>query len=117
MLYMLDTNICIFLISKKKPFYFDKLDELQIKNNSRIAISTIVLAELQYGIANSQHQEQNQSTLNILLGKLEILPYSEECAFFYGTIRASLKKAGHLIGGNDLLIASRVDGLIVEHWE
>jgi tRNA(fMet)-specific endonuclease VapC len=135
MLYMLDTNICIFLISKKKPSYFDKLDKLQTKNNPRIAISTIVLAELQYGIANSQRQEQNQSALNILLGKLEILPYSEECTFFYGKIRALLKTTGCLIGGNDLLIAShaiaenailitnnfdefrRVDGLIVEHWE
>jgi tRNA(fMet)-specific endonuclease VapC len=135
MLYMVDTNICIFLLSKRKPVYFEKLDKLQNKINNRIAISAIVLAELQYGIANSQRQEQNQRDLNALLSKFEILSYSEECAFFYGNVRAVLKKSGCLISGNDLLIAShamaenailvtnnikefqRVDGLNVEHWE
>lgn len=135
MLYMLDTNICIFLLSKRKPVYFEKLDKLQNKINNRIAISAIVLAELQYGIANSQRQEQNQRDLNALLSKFEILSYSEECAFFYGNVRAVLKKSGCLISGNDLLIAShamaenailvtnntkefqRVDGLNVENWE
>lgn len=135
MLYMLDSNICIFLLSKRKPAYFEKLDKLQNKINNRIAISAIVLSELQYGIANSQRPEQNQKDLNILLSKFEILPYSEKCAIFYGNIRAVLKKSGCLISGNDLLIAShavaesailitnnikefkRVDGLNVEFWE
>jgi len=135
MLYMLDTNICIFLLGKKKHFYFNRFEELQTKGSNKIAISTIVLAELQYGISNSQRQEQNQSDLNILLSKFEILPYSAECTYFYGKIRASLKKAGCVIGGNDLLIAShaiaedatlitnnlgefqRVDGLALEYWE
>ena len=132
---MLDTNICIFLLTKRKPAYFQKLDELQNKINNRIAISAIVLSELQYGISNSQQPERNQKDLNILLSKLEILPYSETCAAFYGNIRSTLKKSGCLISGNDLLIAShaiaedailitnnikefrRIDGLIVEHWE
>lgn len=135
MFYMLDTNICIFLLSKKKPLYFDRLEKLQTKGKHKIAISTIVLAELQYGISNSQRQEQNQSDLNTLLSKFEILPYSTECAYFYGKIRSSLKKNGCVIGGNDLLIAShaiaedailitnnirefeRVDGLALEFWE
>jgi len=135
MLYMLDTNICIFLLSKRKPVYFEKLDKLQNKINNRIAISTIVLSELQYGIANSQRPEQNQKDLNALLSKFEILPYSETCAIFYGNIRTTLKKSGCLISGNDLLIAShalaedailitnnirefqRIDGLLLEYWE
>lgn len=135
MRYMLDTNICIFLLGKKKRLYFDKLEELQAKGGHKIAVSTIVLAEMQYGVSNSQRKEQNQSDLNILLSKLEILPYSSDCAYFYGKIRASLKKAGCVIGGNDLLIAShaiaenatlitnnlgefqRVEGLALEYWE
>ena len=134
MLYMLDTNICIFLLGKKRKTYFDKLDRIQMKGHS-IAISSIVLAELQFGIANSQRTEQNQRELNILLGRLDVLSYDSKCAYFYGELRMTLKKTGRLIGGNDLFIAShamaedailvtnnlrefqRVEGLKIEHWE
>jgi len=134
MLYMLDTNICIFLLGKKRKTYFDKLDRIQTKGHD-IAISSIVLAELQFGIANSQRVEHNQRELNVLLSKLEVLSYDGKCAYFYGELRTALKKAGRLIGGNDLFIAShamaedailitnnlqefqRVKGLKIEHWE
>lgn len=107
MLYMLDTNICIFLLGKKQTSYFDKLDDLQTKKH-KIAISAIVLSELQFGIANSHKIEQNQKDLNVLLGKLDILSYDAKCAKYYGELRTSLKKMGRIIGGNDLLIASHV---------
>ncbi len=131
---MLDTNICIFLLGKKQKFYFDKLDKIQIKGH-KLAISTIVLAELQFGVANSKRIEQNQKDLNILLGKLDIMPYDDKCARYYGELRANLKKAGRIIGGNDLLIAShaiaenailitnnyqefqRISDLMIEHFE
>lgn len=134
MLYMLDTNICIFLLGKKKVTYFDKLDNIQ-KNGHSIAISAIVLAELQFGVANSHRVEQNQKDLNLLLSRLEIMSYNDKCAYFYGELRTALKKVGRLIGGNDLFIAShamaedailitnnkqefqRVNGLKLEHWE
>lgn len=132
---MLDTNICIFLLGKKKLTYFDQLDKLQAKTSNQIGISAIVLSELQYGIANSQNKKQNQQDLNILLSKLIILPYTDKSAFYYGEIRAELKKQGCIIGGNDLLIAShavaeeatlitnntkefqRINGLKIIHWE
>lgn len=132
---MLDTNICIFLLGKKKTIYFDKLDKLQTKAKHKIAISAIVLAELQYGIADSQRKAQNQSDLSILLSNLDILSYTDKSAFYYGEIRTELKKKGCIIGGNDLLIAShaiaeeailitnntkefqRIEGLSVLHWE
>jgi tRNA(fMet)-specific endonuclease VapC len=132
---MLDTNICIFLLGKKKVIYFDRLDELQAKMKHNIAISAIVLAELQYGIANSKHKAQNQSELSVLLSNLDIFPYTDKSAFYYGKIRAALKKKGCIIGGNDLLIAShaiaeeailvtnntkefqRIEGLGMLHWE
>jgi tRNA(fMet)-specific endonuclease VapC len=131
---MLDTNICIFLLGKKQKFYFNKLDYIQTKGHN-LAISTIVLAELQFGVANSHRVEQNQKYLNILLGKFNILSYDDKCARYYGELRAALKKEGRIIGSNDLLIAShamaenavlitnnyrelqRVTGLKIEHWE
>jgi tRNA(fMet)-specific endonuclease VapC len=134
MLYMLDTNVCIFLIKRKSPIYFEKLEKLR-KEKHHIAISSIVLSELQYGVANSQYREQSQSNLDIFLGRIEVLPYTDECAYFYGEIRAKLKKIGRVIGGNDSFIAGhamarkailitnnfkefqRVDGLDIEYWE
>ena len=103
-LYMLDTNICIYLIKKKPISYFETLAKLSRNNN--FAISSIVLAELQYGVANSSRKEGSQIDLNLLTSKLEILPYTEECAFYYGEIRRDLKQQGLMIGSNDLLIAS-----------
>ncbi len=132
MIYMLDTNICVYAINQQPEFYYKKLELLE-KDNI-IAISSIVLAELQYGVANSKRKEQNQIKLNIFLSKLEVIDFSAKCAFYYGELRAELKKKGIIIGNNDLLIAShalceqailitnnisefkRVKGLALEDW-
>ena len=132
MLYMLDTNICIYLMKRKSLSLFKKLALIEKRND--IAISSIVLAELQFGVANSQHKEQSQINLNILLSKLDVLPYTEQCAFYYGEIRTELKRKGSPIGANDLLIGShalaekailvtnnakefkRIKALTIENW-
>ena len=104
MKYMLDTNICIYILNNKPVEYLDRLKKIE-KNHS-IFISSIVVSELQYGIARSQRKEQNQNNVNALLSRLEVLDYSASCAKYYGEIRASLQKKGVIIGGNDLFIAS-----------
>jgi len=101
---MLDTNICIYIINKKPLSFLPKLEKIDQLHT--LAISSIVLAELQYGVSNSVHKIQNQINLDAFLTKVEILPYCEKAAFFYGEIRSLLQKQGKLIGGNDLLIAS-----------
>ena len=104
MIYMLDTNICIYIINKKPISYIKKLESLE-KTDS-IALSTIVLAELQYGVSNSRFKEKNQINVNSFVSKLDIIDFTEQCAFFYGEIRTDLKQKGIIIGNNDLLIAS-----------
>ena len=101
---MLDTNICIYILNKKPQSYITRLDKLEKKHP--ICISAIVLAELQYGVSNSKFKEQNQINVNYLLDKLEVLDFSSKCAFYYGKLRADLKRRGAIIGSNDLLIAS-----------
>ncbi|WP_375319437.1 type II toxin-antitoxin system tRNA(fMet)-specific endonuclease VapC [Candidatus Tisiphia endosymbiont of Oplodontha viridula] len=132
MIYMLDTNICIYIINQHPTNYYQKLDLLEKTND--LVISSIVLAELQYGVANSKHKEQNQIKVNTLISKLEILDFSAKCAVYYGELRAELKQKGTIIGNNDLLIAShalcqqailvtnncsefqQVPNLIIENW-
>ena len=104
MIYMLDTNICIYIINKKPISYIKKLESLE-KTDSR-ALSAIVLAELQYGVSNSRFKEKNQINVNSFVSKLDIIDFTEQCAFFYGEIRTDLKQKGIIIGNNDLLIAS-----------
>jgi tRNA(fMet)-specific endonuclease VapC len=104
MIYMLDTNICIYIINKKPISYIKKLESLE-KTDS-IALSAIVLAELQYGVSNSRFKEKNQINVNSFVSKLDIIDFTEQCAFFYGEIRTDLKQKGIIIGNNDLLIAS-----------
>jgi tRNA(fMet)-specific endonuclease VapC len=105
MLYMLDTNICVFLLKRRLALYFEKLEKIK-KSHGIVAISSIVFSELQYGVANSTFVQQNQENLLLFTSKIEVLPYTEKCAYFYGELRKKLKSAGCLIGGNDLLLAS-----------
>ena len=104
MIYMLDTNICIYIINQKPLSFLPKLEKIDQRHT--LAISSIVLAELQYGVSHSVHKIQNQINLDAFLTKVEILPYCEKAAFFYGEIRSTLQKQGQLIGSNDLLIVS-----------
>lgn len=105
MIYMLDTNICIYIINKQPEHVANKLDEL-VKKGAMISISSVVLSELQYGIEKSKYKEKNQEKVNKLLSKLDVIDYSSSCAYFYGKIRSELELKGSIIGNNDLFIAS-----------
>jgi tRNA(fMet)-specific endonuclease VapC len=101
---MLDTNVCIYIINKKPFAYIEKLELLE--QRYPIAISSIVLAELQYGVSNSKFKEQNQINVNNLISKFEVMDFSAQCAFYYGEIKTDLQRKGIIIGNNDLLLAS-----------
>lgn len=103
MRYMLDTNICIYIIKKKPANVLDRLKRLDIGD---ICISVITLAELVYGVEKSQNREKNQIALAAFLAPIEILPFSDKAAVKYGEIRAFLEKTGQTIGAYDLLIAA-----------
>jgi len=58
MKYMLDTNICIYIIKEKPPIkVFQTFKSLNVGD---VCISSITFAKLQYGIYKSQHQERNK---------------------------------------------------------
>lgn len=103
MKYLLDTNICIFIINKRPEKVLEKLCAL---DPAEVAISSITLAELRYGVAKSKHQQQNSAALDEFLLPLTVVNYAAEAALHYGDIRAQLEKQGKLIGPLDLLIAS-----------
>lgn len=132
MKYLLDTDICIYLIKQKPASVIEKLAQV---NTSDVALSTISVYELQYGVENSQHQDQSQRALNHFLESFaNILPVDRPVAGHAAKLRAALKKKGTPINPYDVLIAAvamshqlimvtnnvgefmRVEGLVVENW-
>ncbi len=130
-MYMLDTNICIYVLKN----HSDKLRH-KFKVTKDICISSVTYAELCFGIENGSDnlKEERWRQLGIFTQRLLIDPLDENSGKHYGSIRAQLKKDGTPIGNNDLLIAAharsidavlvtnnvrefnRVPNLVVENW-
>jgi tRNA(fMet)-specific endonuclease VapC len=105
MKYILDTNICIYIIKNNPITVVEKFKQLTPND---IGISSVTLAELQYGVEKSQHQEKNRKALQHFILPLEILPFDENAAACYGNLRTQLEKKGQPIGCMDLMIAAHV---------
>lgn len=131
MIYMLDTDICIYIIKRKPGSVVHRLEQLK---PGELAMSAITFAELVNGAKKSKYVEANMERLNDLSELIDVRPFDRQAALFYGSVRSSLEKRGEVIGGNDLLIAAhalsldwtlvtnnekefrRVEGLRVENW-
>jgi tRNA(fMet)-specific endonuclease VapC len=131
MRYLLDTNICIFLIKRKPDIVLAKLKK---SISFGIGISSITLSELEYGVQKSIYIQNNALNLLRFLTPFDIVSYDESAAREYGKIRATLEKKGQPIGGMDMLIGAhakalsatlvtnntrefgRIEGLQVEDW-
>lgn len=129
--YLLDTNICIYIIKKKPANVFERFKTLKIGD---VGISSITLAELQYGVEKSSNIEKNRDALQKFLTPIEIVDFGYDATIEYGKIRTELEKKGTPIGPLDMLIAShaksmdivlvtnnvkefeRVSGLKIENW-
>ena len=129
--FLLDTDTCIYTIKQKPTQVIEKLQTLSV---SDVGISAITLSELEYGVSRSARPEQNKLALTQFVAPLEILPYDDMAAAWYGRIRAELETQGTPIGPLDTLIAahalalecilvtnnesefSRIPGLAIESW-
>jgi tRNA(fMet)-specific endonuclease VapC len=101
--FMLDTNICIYIIKRKQLDVIESFKQTEI---SRIGVSAITLSELSYGVSKSSKPEQNQMALAQFIAPLEILPYGDDAAQYYGILRTHLEKQSTPIGSLDMLIAA-----------
>ena len=130
MVYLLDTNACIFLMKGNAII----LERYLANRNAGIAISSVTAAEMYYGVFNSSQQEKNGINLTNFFVGLSILDFDSGAAIEYGRIRALLRNKGTPIGQMDMLIAAhaksrdmtlvtnntcefeRVEGLNIEDW-
>ena len=130
-MYLLDTNICIYAIKKKSE---NLLQRLSMNLEKGILISALTIAELEFGVSNSQFPERNRFSLLEFLSIFTILDFRESDAIPYGEIKTYLKRKGTIIGPIDLLLAaqalsndfvfvtnntkefSRIEKLKIEDW-
>ena len=110
MKFLLDTNICIYLIKRKPPQVLKKFQTFKVND---LGLSAITLAELEFGVQLSRYPEKNQEALNEFVTPLEIIPFDDLAAISYGEIRAYLQKRGINIGAMDMLIAAQAKSLSI----
>ncbi len=103
MKYLLDTDICIYLIKRRPESVMRHLAEQQVGD---VGVSAVTVAELQYGVARSAQTERNARALELFLAPLVIAGFDAGAATAYGVVRAALERAGTPIGALDTLIAA-----------
>ena len=109
--YLLDTNIVIYVLKRRPVEVLSTFNA----NASRMAISSITLAELLHGAEKSSRVSENLAAIEDFCSRLAVLPYGPKAAQHYGAIRAALEKLGQPIGVNDMHIAAhaRSEGLVL----
>ena len=108
-MYMLDTNICIYILNHHPENLLQKFNS----NIDSLSISSIVYSELYYGVENTQSKNLKEERKNQLLEFVSLLviePWGENAAEIYGKLRAYLKNKGQMIPNMDLLIAAHAIG-------
>lgn len=107
MTYLLDTNAVVALLRNAPPRMREQYRKAQAAGD-RLALSSVVLLELWYGVAKSGQVQENTERLRVLLsGDIDLLPFDDEDARAAGQLRVALEKAGTPIGAYDLLIAAQ----------
>ncbi len=134
MAYLLDTNTCIYAMKRRPPQVVRRLDAILDSDPTLVAISSITLSELEFGVQKSSDPARNWLALMKFLMPVSVLAYGPGSAPHYGWLRALLEGRGQPIGPLDTLIAAhalalgftlvsnnerefcRVPGLVVENW-
>ena len=130
-MYLLDTNICVYVITKRNPKVINAFKSMPV---GKIALSAVTLAELEYGASKSAHRDRNRLMLIGFASPFKILTFDGRDAEIFGILRAYLERRGTPIGPYDLQIAAqalardfilvtnnirefeRIPGLKVENW-
>jgi tRNA(fMet)-specific endonuclease VapC len=100
--YLLDTDICIYLIKKRPP---EVLERFRQHSPQDVATSIITLFELEYGVEKSQNPQRSKDALAKFFLPLNLINLDRSSAIEAAIIRAQLEKKGMPIGPYDLLIA------------
>ncbi len=129
MRYMLDTNICIYLMKRQPPEVFERFADLAVGD---VVMSAVTLAELRYGVELSADRHRDEAALDALLEDVPALAFDPPAAVHYGVLRAAVRDrrrdaldrliAAHALGAGVVLVTNNeadfvgYPGLTVENW-
>ena len=104
MKYLVDTNVCIFLMKNTYPAMTRRFLSM---DPSDFYISSVTLYELVYGAEKSKWGERNRNKLMLFLSPFSIIPFDGNDAYYAGKIRNYLEEKGTMIGTYDVQIAAQ----------
>jgi tRNA(fMet)-specific endonuclease VapC len=128
--YMLDTNICIYVMKNYPSDLRERFDRLA----EELCVSSVTLGELHYGAEKSARRLDNLEAIRHFIARLDVLPFGADAAAHYGQIRARLERTGRLVGAYDMMIGGHarsaglvlvtnnrrefehIEGLRIENW-
>ena len=130
MRYMLDTNICIYLIKNHPPQVLRRLEAL---NQGAAVMSVVTYAELRAGLEiQTANRAQDERALSLLVGRIPVLPFTESDAESFGVLRAAVRDrsrnamdrliAAHALNSGVTLVTNNeadfkdYPRLVVENW-
>lgn len=128
--YMLDTNICIYLIKHQPPAVRARFAECFL---GEVVMSAITLAELEFGVTCSgDSADQNRTALRRLCEEIRVVPFEASAAAAYGLVRAAARErnrdaldkliAAHAISLGVVLVTNNgrdfegYPGIRLENW-
>lgn len=106
--YMLDTDTCSYIMKRSSDVLLKRLQRIP---TSDVCISVITKSELLFGVEVSPKWQQDEAALSAFLQYVEVLDFPDQASVHYASIRAKLKRAGRMIGANDLFIAAHARSL------
>ena len=104
MKYLVDTNVCIFLMKNSYPAMTRRFLSM---DPSDFCISSVTLYELEYGVEKSRWGERNRNNLMLFLSPFTIIPFDGTDAYYAGKIRSYLEEKGTILGPYDVQIAAQ----------
>lgn len=128
-LYMLDTNICIYLMKNQPKEVAERFAQCSVGD---VVISAITYAELQYGVAASNDPERERANLENLVEDIPVAPFDAAAGIAYGPIRLATResRADHLdkliaahatalgatVVTNNVRDFAKYPGVVIENW-
>jgi Predicted nucleic acid-binding protein, contains PIN domain len=127
--YMLDTNICIYLIKSQPEEVARRFAECYVGD---VVMSAITFAELEYGVAACADPARERANLDSLVEDVPVAPFDAAAGFAYGAVRFATRdsKKDHLdkliaahavslgvtLVTNNLKDFARYPGVVAENW-